>query len=82
MHVVCDWIGNNEAAREHYLQVTDDHFAAGSTQQTMPAPKSGTLGSGNGEEREGTDANEKRETPQNGGNLANGSDWCVPVCPH
>jgi hypothetical protein len=27
-HVVCIWIGNSERiAREHYLQVTDDHFA-------------------------------------------------------
>ena len=28
-HVVCQWIGNSEAvARDHYLQVTDAHFAA------------------------------------------------------
>ena len=27
MHVVCAWIGNSQAvAREHYLQVTEDHF--------------------------------------------------------
>ncbi|MCX5654969.1 MAG: hypothetical protein NTY65_10015 [Planctomycetota bacterium] len=27
MHVVCAWIGNSEAvAREHYLEVTEDHF--------------------------------------------------------
>mgnify|MGYP007037409822 CR=1 FL=1 len=26
-HVVCQWIGNSEAAaRKHYLQVTDAHF--------------------------------------------------------
>lgn len=26
-HVVCAWIGNSErVAREHYLQVTDEHF--------------------------------------------------------
>jgi len=26
-HVVCDWLGNSLAvAREHYLQVTDDHY--------------------------------------------------------
>ena len=26
-HVVCAWIGNSKAvAREHYLQVTDEHF--------------------------------------------------------
>ena len=29
-HVVCAWIGNTQAiAQEHYLQVTDDHFARG-----------------------------------------------------
>ena len=28
-HVVCAWMGNSEpVARKHYLQVTDDHFAA------------------------------------------------------
>jgi hypothetical protein len=28
-HVVCEWLGNSEAvAREHYLQVTDQHFEA------------------------------------------------------
>jgi hypothetical protein len=28
MHVVCSWIGNTQAvAAEHYLQVTDEHFA-------------------------------------------------------
>lgn len=29
-HVVCEWLGNSLAvAREHYLQVTEDHFRAG-----------------------------------------------------
>ncbi len=29
IQVVCEWIGNSEAvARKHYLQVTDDHYAA------------------------------------------------------
>ena len=28
-HVVCAWLGNSvQVARKHYLQVTDDHFAA------------------------------------------------------
>ncbi len=28
LHVVCEWIGNSSrVAREHYLQVTDEHFA-------------------------------------------------------
>jgi integrase len=32
MHVVCEWIGNSTLiAQRHYLQVTDDHFAAAST---------------------------------------------------
>lgn len=27
IQVVCDWIGNSQAvAREHYLQVTEEHF--------------------------------------------------------
>jgi hypothetical protein len=27
IHVVCKWIGNRQAvAREHYLQLTDEHF--------------------------------------------------------
>lgn len=29
LHVACKWIGNSQIiARKHYLQVTDDHFAA------------------------------------------------------
>ena len=33
-HVVCAWIGNSPAvAREHYLQITDEHFAK-ATQKT------------------------------------------------
>jgi integrase len=31
-HVVCAWLGNSQAvAQKHYLQVTDDHFAAALT---------------------------------------------------
>ena len=31
IHVVCAWLGNTQAvARKHYLQVTDEHFAAAS----------------------------------------------------
>ena len=36
-HVVCAWIGNSEVvARDHYLQITDEHFAtaAGVSEQT------------------------------------------------
>jgi hypothetical protein len=36
-HVVCAWIGNSQVvAAKHYLQVTDDHFAAGAADS---APK-------------------------------------------
>ena len=29
MHVVCEWIGNSQAvAAKHYLQTTDEHYAA------------------------------------------------------
>ena len=32
-HVVCAWLGNNQAtARAHYLQVTDEHFEKGAAQ--------------------------------------------------
>lgn len=31
-HVVCAWIGNSEVvARDHYLQITDEHFAQAAT---------------------------------------------------
>ncbi len=34
-HVVCAWLGNSEAvARKHYLQVTDEHFAKATHNQT------------------------------------------------
>lgn len=34
-HVVCAWLGNSEdIAREHYLQVTDEHFARGASKPT------------------------------------------------
>ena len=33
IHVVCQWIGNSRAiAQEHYLQVTDAHFAQASAE--------------------------------------------------
>ncbi len=36
-HVVCAWMGNSErVAKEHYLQVTDDHFAAASSVSQSP----------------------------------------------
>lgn len=40
-HVVCRWMGNSEqVARDHYLQTTDDHFAAALIPDDMArAPK-------------------------------------------
>ena len=41
IHVVCQWLGNSRAvATEHYLQVTDEHFAAA----LQPALKCGEQG--------------------------------------
>jgi len=38
LHVVCEWIGNSRAvAQEHYLQVTDAHFAAASSEPAVSA---------------------------------------------
>lgn len=38
IHVVCAWLGNSRAvAQEHYLQVTDSHFAQASTESGAPA---------------------------------------------
>lgn len=37
IHVVCEWIGNSRAvAQKHYLQVTDDHFAAAAKNSVAP----------------------------------------------
>jgi hypothetical protein len=37
IHVVCAWIGTSEAvAKKHYLQVTDEHFAAESQSLQNP----------------------------------------------
>ena len=35
-HVVCEWLGNSErVAEKHYLHVTNEHLAAGSTKTTV-----------------------------------------------
>ena len=40
-HVVCAWLGNSRAvAREHYLQVTDEHFEQAATPAPTGAEKS------------------------------------------
>jgi len=38
IHVVCEWIGNSEAvAKQHYLQVTEDHMARAAVQSGSPS---------------------------------------------
>jgi integrase len=40
IHVVCEWIGNNEAvAREHYLQTTEAHFERATGPRPEQPPK-------------------------------------------
>jgi integrase len=42
IHVVCEWIGNSEAvAKQHYLQVTDDHFRRALDNVRQPAESCG-----------------------------------------
>ena len=45
MHVVCEWIGNSQAvAQEHYLRVTDEHFAkatGGGAAESASVPATG-----------------------------------------
>lgn len=39
-HVVCDWLGNSRIiAREHYLQVTEDHFRQAAQEPAQTAQK-------------------------------------------
>lgn len=39
MHVVCKWLGHGKLiAQEHYLQVTDEHYARGAELQWRAAP--------------------------------------------
>jgi integrase len=41
-HVVCAWLGNSEAvAREHYLQVTDEHFARAAQKEAQTTSDEG-----------------------------------------
>jgi integrase len=48
-HVVCAWMGNSEAvAKEHYLQVTDEHFNAAS-KAAHKAAHSTAVAAGKGE---------------------------------
>ncbi len=50
IHVVCAWIGNSRAvAQEHYLTVTDAHFAKAIQPAAESAAKSAAAGGGIGE---------------------------------
>jgi hypothetical protein len=52
LHVVCEWIGNSvPIAEEHYLQVTDDHYADA---VTIPTLKVGGTDSGTVDRESGT----------------------------
>lgn len=63
IHVVCQWIGNSQAiAQEHYLQVTDAHFAQASAPAHNAAQYPAELG-GMGAYRVGANA---RNTAENG----------------
>jgi integrase len=66
-HVVCAWLGNSRAvAQDHYLQVTDAHFAAAVSMPKHPpeqaaqnAAHSTAVSTGNGQ-NESTATNENR----------------------
>ena len=45
LHVVTGWLGNSpKVASQHYLQVTDQHFAQATTKAAQDAPEGGTGG--------------------------------------
>jgi integrase len=49
LHVVCDWIGHSPTVAErHYLQVTDDHFAAALAADPKAAHKAAHTGAAKG----------------------------------
>jgi hypothetical protein len=55
-HVVCAWLGNSErVAREHYLQVTDEHYTKAATALHNPVQYSANL---NEPERTGGDSDQ------------------------
>ena len=77
MQVVCSWIGNSAAvARDHYLQVTDDHFArAGKMVPEVEAARKAARSASAGERTEAQ--SEKAPSPENHKNSGN----CAPVRP-
>ena len=76
LHVVCAWIGNSRAvAQEHYLQVTDSHFAQATTagksvSQNLSQNVSETVRNDKGMVKP-----EMQKRPENGAFLTN-SDTC------
>ena len=76
-HVVCAWNGNSErVAREHYLQITDDHFKLASTADPACAAESAAVGSES--ERNGRDSKERvlASSPKNLNSTPSGSAPC------
>lgn len=78
-HAVCYWIGNSQAiAREHYLQVTEDHYAEAAATAEKSDVKSDVANAGNrGVERQGEEVGTiggVRKCPENSGLL----DLAVP----
>jgi integrase len=63
-HVVCAWMGNSEAvAKEHYLQVTDEHFKAanGALQKALQATANSSGPDQTGQTSEKTETQETAE---------------------
>ncbi len=70
IHVVCDWLGNSEAvAREHYLQVTDEHFQAAQKAAHFPAQQ--------GRARSSTERKPEGESPEKQASLQLSATPCV-----
>jgi integrase len=68
IHVVCAWIGNSRAvAQEHYLQVTDEDFAAAMSTEAAQKAAQHTA--------ESTRTNRKSRKRQRAGKVQNPSDF-------
>ncbi len=71
IHVVCAWIGNSQAvAKEHYLQITDEHFRRGAEQKADKSEAQNAAQSGHVRDRKGP------ETPAMGQRVGVGKN-CV-----
>ena len=64
-HVVCKWLGNSpDIANKHYLQVTDDHFAAATGQAPASALQNPTYSSSEMRRNASQATAKKRENPR------------------